>query len=89
MRRHIAAHVDRQQEISHRAASMEDFCQRIQTGLTNARFAQKRTLVELLIDRVLVTNDEVEIRYVVPTHSRSETTRFCHLRKDYFIAVLW
>jgi hypothetical protein len=42
--------------------------------------------VELLIDRVLVTNDEVEVRYVVPTHARTETTRFCHLRKDYFDA---
>jgi site-specific DNA recombinase len=79
--RELTAHVDRQQEISHMAASIEDFCQRIQTGLTKASFAQKRTLVELLIDRVLVTNDEVEIRYVVPTHARSETTRFCHLRK--------
>ena len=82
--RELTAQVDRQQEISHMAASIEDFCQRVQTGLANASFAQKRTLVELLIDRVLVTNDEVEIRYVVPTHPRSETTRFCHLRKDYF-----
>ena len=69
------------------AASIEDFCQRVQTGLGNASFAQKRTLVELLIDRVLGTNDEVEIRYVVPTHARSETTRFCHLRKDYSIRL--
>jgi site-specific DNA recombinase len=46
--RELTAHVDRQQEISHMAASMEDFCQRIQTGLTKASFAQKRTLVERL-----------------------------------------
>jgi site-specific DNA recombinase len=84
----LAAQVDRQQEISQMAASIEDFCQRVQTGLASASFAQKRTLVELLIDRVLVTNDEVEIRYVVPTHARSETTRFCHLRKDYFYDVI-
>jgi site-specific DNA recombinase len=56
--------------------------------LTNASFAQQRILVELLVDRVLVINDRVEIRYVVPTHTRAETTRFCHLRKDYFHDVV-
>ncbi len=80
----LGAHVDRQKEISDMAASIEDFCRRIQTGLANASFAQKRILIELLVDRVSVINDQVEIRCVVPTYGRSETTRFCHLRKDYF-----
>jgi hypothetical protein len=40
-------------------------------------------LVELLIDRVIVTDGEVEIRYVIPTSSRAEQTCFCHLRLDY------
>ena len=62
----------------------EDFCRRVQTGLVYASFEQKRRLVELLIDRVLVSNDEIEVWYVVPTHPWGETTRFCHLRKDYF-----
>jgi hypothetical protein len=48
-------------------------------------FFRVRSLVELLIDRVSVTDEEVEIRYVIPTHARGETTRFCHLRLDYFI----
>jgi|SoiMethySBSTD1v2_1073268.scaffolds.fasta_scaffold847983_2 hypothetical protein len=52
-------------------------------GAAVATFEQKRALVELLIDRVLVANGEVEIRYVLPTHPRSEKIRFCHLRKDY------
>jgi site-specific DNA recombinase len=38
----------------------------------------------LLIDRVVVTDADVEIRYVLPTSSESEHVRFCHLRKDYF-----
>jgi site-specific DNA recombinase len=42
--------------------------------------------VELLIDRVLVSDGEVEIRYVVPLSPGSETVRFCHLRKNYFDA---
>ena len=53
-------------------------------GLAEATFEQKRQLVELLIDRVVVTDDDVEIRYVVPTTPASEHVRFCHLRTDYF-----
>jgi len=40
--------------------------------------------VELLIDRVIVNDAQVEIRYVVPTGPKGETTPFCHLRLDYF-----
>jgi hypothetical protein len=39
--------------------------------------------VELLIDRVIVTDEEVEIRYVIPASPESEHVRFCHLRSDY------
>ena len=49
-----------------------------------ASFEQRRQLVLLLIDRVIVTDAEVEIRYVLPTNPESEHVRFCHLRKDYF-----
>jgi site-specific DNA recombinase len=52
-------------------------------GLEKVTFEQKRQLVELLIDRVLVTMEEVEIRYVIPTASNSEHIRFCHLLTDY------
>jgi hypothetical protein len=41
----------------------------------------------LLIDRVVVTDDAVEIRYVVPTTETSTHTRFCQLRTDYFNAL--
>ena len=44
---------------------MADFCQRVPQGLAHPAFAQKRQLVELLIDCVVVTNEEVEIRYVI------------------------
>jgi hypothetical protein len=40
--------------------------------------------VLLLVDRVVVTNDEVEIHNVLPTSPESELGRFCLLRKDYF-----
>jgi site-specific DNA recombinase len=64
--------------------SIEAFCQRVQQRLAEATFAQKRHLIALLLDRVVVTNEEVEIRYVIPTSPTSEHLRFCHLRLDYF-----
>ena len=62
--------------------SIEAFCQRVQQGLSEATFEQKRQLIELLIDRVVVSEQEVEIRYVIPTSSSSEQVRFCYLRSD-------
>ena len=65
--------------------SIEEFCQRVRAGLTTATFEQRRQLVELLVDRVVVTDGEVEIRYAIPTSASSEHIRFCHLRSDYFL----
>ena len=84
----LEAQVDRQAELVQLSSSIEDFCRRIHAGLVNATFDQKRAMVELLVDRVLVAEGEVEIRYVVPTHPNSEKVRFCHLRKDYFDDVV-
>jgi site-specific DNA recombinase len=60
--------------------SIEAFCQRVQQGINEATFEQKRQLMELLIDRVVVTDEEVEIRSVIPTSPKGETIRFCHVR---------
>jgi site-specific DNA recombinase len=79
----LDAQADHQAELAGLTTAITAFCQRVRTGLTHATFAQKRTLVELLIDRVVVTNDEVEIRYVILISTAGEHTRFCHLRKDY------
>ena len=65
------------------ADSIDQFCAQVRTGLEAASFAQRRALVELLIDRVVVTNSEVEIHYVIPTSPESANVRFCHLRKAY------
>ena len=74
----------RQQQLAGVAASVEAFRARVQRGLAEATFEQRRQLVLLLIDRVVVTGADVEIRYVLPTSAESERVRFCHLRKDYF-----
>jgi site-specific DNA recombinase len=80
----LSGEADRLNEALGLAASLKEFCERVSTSLQNATFDQKRQLVELLIDRVLVTGDEIEIRYVLPTSPQSEHIRFCHLRTDYF-----
>jgi len=84
--RQIEASVHQQMELASLTSSMTEFCQRVSGGLSQATFEQKRQLVELLIDRVVVTMEDVEIRYVIPTSSHSEHIRFCHLLTDYSAA---
>jgi site-specific DNA recombinase len=84
----LEAQVDRQAAVAGLLIPIEAFCQRVQAGLHSATFQQRRQLIELLIDRVVVTGEEVEIRYVIPAHPRSEHVRFCQLRKDYFDNVV-
>ncbi|MHB8595771.1 MAG: recombinase family protein [Ktedonobacteraceae bacterium] len=82
--RQLEISMQRHDELSAMVQSIETFCQRVTQGLAEATFEQKRQLIELLFDRVVVTGEEVEIRYVIPTSPQSEQIRFCHLRLDYF-----
>jgi len=82
--RQLEASVGHHDELAAMVQSIDAFCQRVQQGLAQATFEQKRMLIELLIDRVVVTDEEVEIRYVIPTSPHSEQVCFCHLRLDYF-----
>lgn len=83
-KRQLEANVGHHDQLAGMVQSIEAFCQRVQQGLSEATFEQKRQLIELLVDRVVVTGEEVEIRYVIPTSPKGETIRFCHLRLDYF-----
>ena len=65
------------------AASLDGVCRHLQVGLDQATFEQQRQLVELLIDCVVVTDAEVEIRYTMPLSRAGPYRRFCHLRLDY------
>ena len=81
--RELTHDTDRQAEIARLAADAEAFCQRVRQGLEQADFARKRELLELLIDRIVVTDETVEIRYVIPVGPEGERDPFCLLRTDY------
>jgi len=87
--RELAACAQKQIDLSAVASSIEEFCAQTRAGLANATFDRRRTLVELLIDRVIVTDGEVEIHYVIPTSPSSVQIRFCHLRKVYHRHFPW
>jgi hypothetical protein len=65
--RQLEASARERTELARIADSIEGFCEQVRAGLAEATFEQRRRLVELLIDRVIVSDEEVEIRYVVPT----------------------
>jgi site-specific DNA recombinase len=65
--RQLDATTEQRLELAAVAHGIEAFCQTVRAGLATATFTQRRQLAELLIDRVIVTDGEVEIRYVLPT----------------------
>ena len=81
--RQLEAQLDRQAEIAHLALNLDMFCRRVRAGLAHATWEQKRQLIEWLVARVVVSDGEVEIRYVIPTTPAAQPDRFCHLRSDY------
>jgi site-specific DNA recombinase len=82
-RQQLEAQGDRQSEIARVSLSIDEFCRRVQKGLEQATWEQKRQLIEWLVVRVIVTDGDVEIRYAIPTSPNGEATRFCHLQSDY------
>src|SRR3954451_18660119 len=79
----LAGDVERQGDTAKWAAHADAFCRRVREGLAEADFARKRALLELLVDRVIVADGAVEIRYVIPTGPSGEREPFCRLRTDY------
>jgi hypothetical protein len=52
-------------ELNGLASSIETFCTKVRLVLEHATLVQRRQLVGLLIDRMVVTDNNVEIRYVI------------------------
>ena len=83
-RRQLDAQAQKQIDLAALTVNVQEFCRRLQPTLNHLDCAQRRQLVELLIDRVIIDDEQVEIRYVIPITPKGELSRFCHLRKDYF-----
>jgi site-specific DNA recombinase len=81
--RQLETQVQKQLDVAELASGIVDFCKRIQQTLPTLTFQQRRELVTLLIDRVVVDDEKVEIRYVIPTSPAGEEKLFCHLCLDY------
>jgi site-specific DNA recombinase len=81
--RQLEAIAQQRIELGHLADTIEALCQQVRIGLEDATFEQKRTLLRLLVDQVVVTDEEVEIRYVMPIFPRGARQPFCQLRLDY------
>src|SRR5256884_3972071 len=83
--RQLDAITQQKLELSAVADGIEAFCQTIRAQLATATFTQRRQLAELLIDRVIVTDGDVEIRYVLPTSPDGPHRPFCQLRKAHLL----
>jgi site-specific DNA recombinase len=81
--RQLDAAAEQRLELQAVADGIEAFCRTVRAALATATFPQRRQLAELLIDRVVVTDDQVEIRYVLPTTPDGPHRPFCQLRKDH------
>ena len=66
-------------------SKVEDYWRRVSEGLAGESLEQQRRMVELLIDRAIVTEEEVEVRYVILTSGSGEHARFSHLRTIYLL----
>ena len=74
--RELDQQAHQQLEVTQLATGIETFCQRIQPTLEHLSFVQRRQLVELLIDRILVDGHQVEIRYAIPTSDKGALLPF-------------
>jgi DNA invertase Pin-like site-specific DNA recombinase len=81
--RELEASLAHRRDLASSIEHITEFCQRVQAGLAQATFEQKRQLLHLLIDSIVVRDEEVEIRYVIPLSARSEHTCFYQLRLTY------
>jgi hypothetical protein len=70
------------------SANIEDLCQAIRAGLQTLDFSGRRKIIELLIDRVIISHADIEIRYAIPLTGLSPTGKKETLRLPYR-AVLW
>jgi site-specific DNA recombinase len=65
------------------SANVEELCQTVRAGLQTLDFAGRRRIIELLVDRVILSHDDVEIRYAIPLSGLNPTGKKETLRLPY------
>ena len=55
--------------------NLEAFCRRINARLDDATFEEKQVILQLLIERIIVSEDTLEIRHVVPLDGQPRNSR--------------
>ncbi len=46
--------------------NIDAFCNAVKQGIENASFEDRRKIIELLVEEVIVTNGKVEIVHIIP-----------------------
>ncbi len=50
--------------------NIETFCEAVKRGIENASFEDKRKIIELLVEEIIVTNGKVEIIHIIPIEKK-------------------
>jgi site-specific DNA recombinase len=58
--------------------NIEAFCDAVKQGLENASFENRRKIIELLVEEVIVTNGKVEIIHIIPLEKRANLQLYSH-----------
>jgi site-specific DNA recombinase len=64
--RELRQQQQQQVRLAELSVKVEDLCQATGTGLQTLDFAGRRKIIELLVDRVILSHHDIEIRYAVP-----------------------
>ena len=75
-RRGFERQLEQQRELRRQHAKAQEvmtdltaFCERVRGRLDEASFAEKQTILQLVIERIIVHDSSLEIRHVIPLHS--------------------
>jgi site-specific DNA recombinase len=81
--RELRLHQHQQLRLTELCANIEDLCQAISAGLHTLDFGGRRKIIELLVDRVMLSHDTIEICYAIPLTGLEPTGRKGTLRMPY------
>lgn len=79
----LQSHQRQQVRLTDLSANIEAVCRRVRTGLRTLSFAGRRHIIGLLVDRVLIDHEKIEIRYAVPLTGWNPSGKKPSLRLPY------